>query len=221
MKLERNLYAEWGYDYTESGCRKSCLQLMLYKSCNCCDFDIPCNPEILLKMAEEVATESTIIQFCDSEEQEACATQQDRLFMNESLKCTKDECPPPCDQIFYETLISTAYWPADSIIDLLLKKVGNMTLPDTISNSSDELKLFIRKNFLRLEIYYGTLESEELDIVPLYDWSKAMSEIGGQLGLWLGFSVLTGLELVELLLDTAVFCVRELLRKLDARVVRT
>ena len=36
---------------------------------------------------------------------------------------------------------------------------------------------------------------------PKYDWSILLANIGGQLGLCMGFSLITALELIELLVD--------------------
>ncbi|KAK3763231.1 hypothetical protein RRG08_020771 [Elysia crispata] len=58
---------------------------------------------------------------------------------------------------------------------------------------------FLVESFLLLEIYYESFILERVDSEPAYTWNKLLGDIGGQLGLLLGFSILTAVELLELL----------------------
>lgn len=62
--------------------------------------------------------------------------------------------------------------------------------------ASDE----IRQNLLRLNVYLEELSVVEFKQLPAYDLADLFADIGGTLGLWMGISVLTMMELVELVL---------------------
>ena len=47
----------------------------------------------------------------------------------------------------------------------------------------------------------ATLEEEIYVTEPKYDMTLLLANIGGQLGLFTGFSVLTGVEMLELITD--------------------
>ncbi|GFN76096.1 nucleosome assembly protein (nap) protein [Plakobranchus ocellatus] len=55
------------------------------------------------------------------------------------------------------------------------------------------------RSFLRLEIYFDSLILDKIVGQPAFTWNKLLSDIGGQLGLLLGFSILTAVEILELL----------------------
>lgn len=58
----------------------------------------------------------------------------------------------------------------------------------------------IRQNLLRLNIYLEDLSIVEFSQMPAYDIADLFADIGGTLGLWMGISVLTIMELVELVM---------------------
>ncbi|KAL3853649.1 hypothetical protein ACJMK2_017179 [Sinanodonta woodiana] len=58
----------------------------------------------------------------------------------------------------------------------------------------------IRQNLLRLNIYLEDLSVLEFIQMPAYGLADLFADIGGTLGLWMGISVLTIMELVELII---------------------
>ncbi|XP_052832380.1 FMRFamide-activated amiloride-sensitive sodium channel isoform X1 [Octopus bimaculoides] len=70
-------------------------------------------------------------------------------------------------------------------------------------NSSDKEKQIrasnmIRQNLLRLNVYLEDLSIIEFRQMPAYELADLFADIGGTLGLWMGISVLTIMELIEL-----------------------
>lgn len=59
----------------------------------------------------------------------------------------------------------------------------------------------IRQNLIRLNIYLEDLSVVEFMQMPAYDLADLFADIGGTLGLWMGISVLTIMELVELIVS--------------------
>ena len=84
------------------------------------------------------------------------------------------------------------------------------------ANASEAIKLFVdpfmyamathiytehRATVLKTTVYLATLDVEKETQSPKYSWSAFLSNLGGVMGLCTGFSLLSFLELVELLVD--------------------
>ncbi|ELU04523.1 hypothetical protein CAPTEDRAFT_220280 [Capitella teleta] len=59
-----------------------------------------------------------------------------------------------------------------------------------------------------MEVYYEEFNFEKIAERPAYTPSNYISDIGGVLGLWVGFSMLTITEFVELCLDLLILKIR-------------
>ena len=57
---------------------------------------------------------------------------------------------------------------------------------------------FVTDNFVRVNVYLSDMEVEVQEQQPSYRLSNLFSDIGGTLGLWVGLSLLTVVELVQL-----------------------
>ncbi|XP_059143117.1 FMRFamide-activated amiloride-sensitive sodium channel-like [Physella acuta] len=75
------------------------------------------------------------------------------------------------------------------------------TAPDKNQRKeANEASDYIRQNMLRLNIYLEDLSVVEYRQLPAYGLADLFADIGGTLGLWMGISVLTIMELVELVI---------------------
>ncbi|XP_060578221.1 acid-sensing ion channel 1-like isoform X2 [Ruditapes philippinarum] len=59
----------------------------------------------------------------------------------------------------------------------------------------------IANNFLKLNIYYEDLNFENLTEVPEIEIQQFLSDVGGAIGLWIGLSILSLCELVQLFVE--------------------
>ncbi|KAL7071806.1 hypothetical protein ACQ4LE_008720, partial [Meloidogyne hapla] len=81
---------------------------------------------------------------------------------------------------------------------------------------------YYRKNTAYIEIYYEQLNYEKLKETPGYTLVNLFSDLGGNIGLWIGFSLITVLEIVELVFECFAYgckqCIyRPLQRKAQIR----
>lgn len=185
------------YRYTEIVCRKSCYQTLLISNCGCCDWSLSCE-------------NSSLVRSC-SDDDVTCVFDIGQNFSDDISACV-DNCPFECDKTIFNTVISTALWPSDSHVEIFLKKLNNSIFQNISLEPIDNLTQFVRNNFLRLEVYFPTLNFQEIVTKPTYDWTMLLGNVGGQLGLWLGFSLLTAMELVEFIIDTVSLFLRKLCR---------
>eukprot|EP00795_Rhopilema_esculentum_P012217 gene12217-2846_t len=112
-------------------------------------------------------------------------------FMPAQFDLTQNySCPLPCIIDSYTPTLSFARFPANNLADKMAKRLN-------ISGTKAEQRGWIRDNFLKVVIYYGDLNYEYMEQIPSYDLMVLLGDIGGQLGLFLGSSVLTYIEFFD------------------------
>lgn len=102
------------------------------------------------------------------------------------------DCPISCDETVYNMQISSTIWPKygdDNSIKQDSKKI-NDSYCTVICPKTQESRL-------RLKIYYDTFETIIYKQRPMYQSSELLSQIGGQMGLWLGLSLIAVFECLE------------------------
>ena len=103
-----------------------------------------------------------------------CSHELHEKYLSGEIECSKP-CPPPCVQNIYETDISFSRY--------RLAKQESGKNPD---------------DFLKVSIYYKTLNVEVWEDREYYKMENLVADIGGQLGLFAGGSLLTLIEFVSL-----------------------
>ena len=113
-------------------------------------------------------------------------------FAVNKLGCTQS-CPPSCEQSTYSTSVSTGKWPSFKYWSTIVYNLG-------FDGDVSKLVQQHESTFLKISVYFDSLIVEKVESQPAYSWNRLLVEIGGQLGLLLGFSLLTAVEILELLL---------------------
>ncbi|XP_063440800.1 acid-sensing ion channel 3-like [Mytilus trossulus] len=99
-------------------------------------------------------------------------------------------CPPSCSSTRYEVTLSSSIFPSDFYSDFLLRR----------NNLNEFERDFYRKDLIVIHIYFEELKTTIVRQSPVYESSVAIfGNIGGQMGLFLGASILTLTELGEFL----------------------
>ncbi|XP_059177457.1 degenerin deg-1-like [Physella acuta] len=198
----KNIYKDLGYDYTKDACLRTCLQIKIYVDCGCIETDVANIVQVLsYKSLLNLAANATL-QICNKTHA-ACVLDKELQFQKHQLGC-EDMCPPVCEQISYQTTVSTATWPAKRYMENYIQFVNNSATANNKTYSwTGEPRQHALDNFLRLEIYYETLRYEVFSSSATFDWNSLLGNIGGQLGLWLGFSVLTAIEVCQFILEVS------------------
>ena len=118
---------------------------------------------------------------------------EDWLRKKRHIQC---KCPVGCNEPNYEKTISYSKWPAKVDIPLLMKKLKT-TLNSTDPSLIDEK--YIYDNFMQIEIYFEDLSYERIIEMPQWTVTTLISAIGGQMGIWIGGSVFSLIEILVLL----------------------
>jgi len=175
--------------YSTSTCYYECYQKKLMDVCNCRFLGMPYGGEF------------NVSRFCNTEEIRTCIlpTTGKGIFLNsveERLSPSDCDCPVQCEKIKYGLVLSSAYFPSPHFWDALYKffnKSENGT-------ATDALQEIIRRHLLKLNIFYESLSTEVTKEKPAYDIFAFGSDMGGTMGLFLGCSLLTLFEFLDLLI---------------------
>ncbi|KAH3810276.1 hypothetical protein DPMN_138666 [Dreissena polymorpha] len=114
------------------------------------------------------------------------------------------KCISPCRNEFFTPEITLISFPNEKytpiVWALLAAKIQDGPHPYEHGRTRLDSMIFkTRENVIRVRIYLKALSYEVIKESYAYEIANFISDIGGQLGLWAGFSVLSILELVELM----------------------
>lgn len=116
------------------------------------------------------------------------------LFNNDRLSCLAD-CRQPCTEEVIQKTISSSQWPSKAYKDYLISQ-------NKYHNESD--------NMLQLNVFFNELNYEKIEEQFSYGTINLLADVGGQLGLWIGISVITVCELLELIVMFFAVCIKKI-----------
>jgi hypothetical protein len=161
--------------YRQRDCIDLCIQQRIIKNCSCYDLNYR-----RLFNSSPCRTRATI----------SCAeTQYFEFVSNEISHECLDQCPLECDSVSYELTLSSSDFPSRFVYERY-KSFFPMS----------EYELF-KKMSVSVNIYYPSLEYSKLTELPKTSVIDLFSSIGGTLGLYIGISFLSLIELVEIVME--------------------
>ena len=111
----------------------------------------------------------------------------DNLVLKQGYKY--DVCPLPCHEVKFDIKVQTeTKWPLENDLTAFRKMVSNMIE----SNVTDE---YIYSNFGKVLIAYDTFDVVEYQEKPKYSTQKMLSDFGGLIGIYLGASLISMIEI--------------------------
>ncbi|KAJ8012865.1 hypothetical protein DPEC_G00047320 [Dallia pectoralis] len=116
-------------------------------------------------------------------------------------KSTGDTCPceTPCNLTRYGK-------------ELSMVKIPSKGSARYLSRKYDKTEEYIRDNFLVLDIFFEALNYETIEQKKAYDVAGLLGDIGGQMGLFIGASILTFLEILDYVYEVMKHRLQRLLR---------
>ncbi|KAF7477271.1 acid-sensing ion channel 5 isoform X5 [Marmota monax] len=158
--------------YSTYGCLKECKAQLIEKQCGCLPFLLPGNG----------------IE-CDLQKYYNCVSPMLDHIEFKGL-CTmgthNSSCPVSCEETEYPATISYSSFPSQKALKYLSKK---------LNQSRD----YIRENLVNIEINYSDLNYKITQQQKAVSVSELLADVGGQLGLFCGASMITIIEIIEYL----------------------
>ncbi|CAF0907174.1 unnamed protein product [Brachionus calyciflorus] len=175
--------------YRQVDCFSAYIQEEVFKKCNCED--------ILFNLIDK--------------DRKPCSTIQDiqcafvifsTLSQTNYKKTIKDKCPLECNTVRYNLIKSEGRYPSP----VYAKDLKNNPRIVRMYNNRTNITLEeLRENTLAINIYYEKLKQTEIEENESMSTEILISGIGGTFGLFLGISLLSFFEFVELLVS--IICI--------------
>ena len=117
------------------------------------------------------------------------------------------DCPYPCEYTEYDATLSTLSLPTPTYIN-----------EATAWNLTHQTTDAIRENSIQLKVYFSDLQITKISQKQAYTSLELISNLGGQLGLFLGASLISIGELVEFLIQACYYRGKYFVRRYNSSV---
>ncbi len=183
-------FIKYNLTYTQKDCINLCVQDFIYKSCNC---TISLEEEDYSKCYSNTTIGSCLYKLENDDFQKGNASIPDICL---------DSCPIECDYIYYKTL--PFYTPTlPNKYEMLKNQL------DELNISEDEFKQYA----VYISVNYNSLDYTKIEQIPKSELFDLISNIGGTLGLFIGVSFLSLVEIIEIIFELIKFLIKKLINK--------
>lgn len=171
--------------YSQKVCLMLCYQRYLIQKCGCYD--------------SKIVNFQQNVKPCDDTAILLCAYHENVKFYNSSYnKNCFYECPQECDSVEYALSSSHSDFPSPFYANILIKKFNK--------SSSQFRRNFtryenIKKSVAKINIYFSDISYTTISEVPSKLIEQLIGDLGGILGICVGASLLSFIELIEIILE--------------------
>lgn len=117
------------------------------------------------------------------------------------------ECPLECDSVTYNLYTSQADYPSRVYANSLM---NNSLIQSKFADNPSELTYEnLKRTMVQLSIFYGNLGYQKFEELPNMTLADLVSNVGGTLGLFLGMSFLSFVEIIDILLQIAIHKIKQ------------
>ena len=116
-------------------------------------------------------------------------------------------CPLECDKMIFSTVYSQSNHFTKEYDKSMMKR--EIILNKFSSNNSGIDEENLERSILRMSIFYDSLSLIEVTEYPSFSLLDLISNMGGTIGLFLGMSVLSFIEIVEIVYEMLIFLIRK------------
>ena len=177
------IFKDLNKTYRQYDCFKMCSQQKINDICGC-------NYPRYLILNKNIPT-------CINLTQSNCVLTQISSF-SLSRECI-EQCPLECNTITYDVELSSLEYPSQSLYINLVNSSSFVTSFENYTGRVFSLES-MKKNVISLKIYYPFMFYTLITESPKTNFFDLLAQIGGSLGMLLGFSIFHFIELVEIIL---------------------
>lgn len=192
--------------YQQKYCFKVCLHRYLIKQCNCYS---PSLKFLNLDLAK--------YNVCGTIEQVNCQERNKvHYYTSDDIReCYTKDCPVECDSISYETKISVADYPTDWYVETMNKSAQRhmYSVYGTKANFTGPTYELVKKTTSMINIFYDSVTYTSVTESQSISFDVLLGNIGGIFGLFTGASILSFVELGDLLMSSLIIVVKSKLKK--------
>ncbi|XP_070558969.1 amiloride-sensitive sodium channel subunit gamma-like [Ptychodera flava] len=176
------------FNYSVVLCMKECLQKNLIERCGCVT-------DVLIDYDKCSVLNTT---------QQRCRQVVEALYEEDDLNCT---CKNPCHEVTYAAQVSSSLWPSERYETHLYGVLADKSIKAAITLQDVTES---RRNLVRLKVFFEELNFQTIIQTKAYKIENLLGDIGGTLGLYIGLSVITVVEIIVFFLHTCRYCCRRI-----------
>jgi hypothetical protein len=168
-------------------CKFMCMQKFTAEKCKC--YDSFLNYVFYPNMS-----------FCKSKQEVACMINYETIFESSSEILQSCDCPLECDYSDYTFTNSWAEYPTYNYYDRYLK--NNSLIRSKFGNHTEMNYENVRKSVAKVSIFFNDLRDTVISESVKTSPADLVSSIGGTLGMFVGMSLLSIIDVLELLVQS-------------------
>lgn len=203
FKFNRSFYdvlSSLNVSYQQRRCIELCYQEVAIQNCSCNDLTYNNLPTSSIP--------------CLSFDQLSCLFPVFVNFFNNDLpQDCFEKCPRECKSTKYFANSFLADFPSQFYAQALIKNsnISNRFKKYNLINGTEKLSTeFLKKNILALNVYYENFKYTKISQQPSLSLIDLFANFGGTLGLFVGISVLSFVEIFEILLQIIIYKFKEI-----------
>jgi hypothetical protein len=203
LETLKNNYSIGSNMYKQSFCLKVCLQQYIINQCGCYD---------LAFTLQNFSNNN--LKGCYEDSDLNCYHDKyiDYINNNQDAYCYK-QCPIECNEIIIDMKTSYASYPSLWYADLMLNNsafINMVKQTSTATNTTTTIDYdFISKSTLLINIFYNTMGYTYIEESPAMTIDNLIAIFGGNLGLFLGVTILSIVEFIEIIFYMIYFNVKK------------
>ncbi|XP_072048340.1 acid-sensing ion channel 1C-like [Amphiura filiformis] len=188
--------------YNKKGCLRDCRLHHIVSKCGCRPLGYTSNSKICTPDQQSDCVAKALLEYRSIGSSDVC------------------NCPTPCKAVVYTASLSMTSFPSDQLEQEYQNKYGTFVEVVDEGNSSFPTSgdRDLRKNLVYLDVYFDELSETKFKQVEAMSFSALLSDLGGQMGFFLGMSAITAAEVLEYLVKK-IFRLFKWNRSNDNRVI--
>lgn len=182
--------------YDQKFCLKLCIQYFITANCNCFDLSSP----FISRNSNKT------IHGCTSITEVDCLQQIENLFYNsDEVNTCYEKCPLECDIVAYDLTVSLANYPTEWYANHLMNNSNFTALYSRKPNTLEE----VQQTTLMVNVFYDQMLYNILEETPKVTYDSLIAFVGGNFGLFMGISILSLVEFVEILFYAVYLVIKQ------------